>query len=40
MHPGVDGGFCTAIINLGAVIDPITIILLFNVAVWCYWTFK
>ena len=37
---GVDGGICTAVINLYLIMDPVVILLLFNVAVWCYWTIK
>jgi hypothetical protein len=40
MIAGVERGISTTIINLSHLMDPITVILLFNVAVWCYWSFK
>jgi hypothetical protein len=27
-------------IDLGIIMDPVTFLLLFNITVWCYWTFK
>jgi hypothetical protein len=39
-HTGVDGAILSASTDGGAVMDPVVILLLFNVAVWCYWTFK
>jgi hypothetical protein len=37
---GVDGGVHAVAINFPILMDPITLLLLFNVMVWCYWTFK
>ena len=34
------GGISTTIIDLHILMDPITFLLLFNITVWCYWTFK
>ena len=33
-------GISTTIIDLGIIMDPITFLLLFNITVWLYWTFK
>jgi hypothetical protein len=40
IHPGVDGGICATIIDLGHLMDPVAFLLLFNVAVWLYWTVR
>ena len=34
------GGISTTIIDRGHLMDPVTFLLLFNITVWCYWTFK
>ncbi len=34
------GGISTTIIDLPIIMDPVTFLLLFNVAVWLYWTVK
>ena len=34
------GGISTTIIDLGHLMDPVTFLLLFNITVWLYWTFK
>ena len=34
------GGISTTIIDLGHLMDPITLLLLFNITVWLYWTVK
>ena len=34
------GGISTTIIDLGHLMDPVSFLLLFNITVWCYWTFK
>ena len=39
-HHRVGGGIHTVITNGGDLMDPVVMLLLFNVAVWCYWTFK
>ena len=36
----VEPGISTTIIDLGIIMDPVTFLLLFNITVWCYWTFK
>ena len=33
-------GISTTIIDLGHLMDPITLLLLFNITVWLYWTVK
>ena len=37
---GIDGGVPTVAINFTILMDPITLLLLFNVTVWLYWTVK
>ena len=37
---GCDGGVPTAVINPSTVMDPVTLLLLFNVMVWLYWSIK
>jgi hypothetical protein len=39
-YSGIDGAIHSSITDGGAVMDPVMMLLLFNVAVWCYWTFK
>ena len=34
------GGLSTTIIDLGHLMDPVAILLLFNITVWLYWTVK
>ena len=34
------GGISTTIIDRGHLMDPVTFLLLFNITVWLYWTFK
>ena len=36
----LEPGFCATIIDLPILMDPVAILLLFNVAVWLYWTVK
>jgi len=40
IHPGIDGGICATIIDLPILMDPVTLLLIFNITIWCYWTFK
>jgi hypothetical protein len=39
-HHPVGSGIHPASTDGGALMDPVVLLLLFNVAVWCYWTFK
>ena len=36
----IEPGICATIIDLPILMDPVAILLLFNVAVWLYWTVK
>ena len=37
---GIERGVPTTIINLDLIMDPVAILLLFNITVWLYWTVK
>ena len=37
---GHDGGVPAVAGDFPILMDPVAILLLFNVVVWCYWTFK
>ena len=39
-HHRVGGGVHSASTDGGDLMDPVVMLLLFNVAVWAYWTFK
>ena len=37
---GIERGVPTTIIDLDLIMDPIALLLLFNITVWLYWTVK
>ena len=37
---GAQLGISTTIIDRGHLMDPVALLLLFNITVWLYWTFK